>query len=173
MLLRENVERSVQLRLVDAEQVVRDLFQVEVLRVDDELQQDAVRRRPPEPHEALSREEFFEEVPEGLVHNLPEARVDDQEPVEPLHEDEPVRGYRRPGLPVLRDLIHEPLDARPVQRPLLREGFRNLVGAAVSEALVDVPPQSARPRRERVMDRQHVAIPARGRGKRVRYRVDV
>ena len=67
-----------------AEQVVRELLQVELRCVGRELDEYPVSVHVPEPDEPPPRENLLEGVGEQAVHFLPETRVDDQVLLPPL-----------------------------------------------------------------------------------------
>src|SRR3989441_1371152 len=170
MVRQERLQPALQRFVVDLQEAVHERIHVELLRVRDELIENPVRVRPPEPHEVLAGEELFDQVAEGDIHDLAERRMDDQEALERLDDDPVVRGDRRPGLAVVRVLLDEPLRAGLVDRPRFLEVLDRLRDAVRLELSADFLPDPADALSEAERHGQHLTIPARNHRVRVRDR---
>src|SRR5437899_3691121 len=87
MVRQEGLETALELLVIEPQQAVHERLNVELAGVGDELVQDPVRVRPPEPDEMFAGEELLDQVAQGDVHDLAERSVDDQEAVERLDDD--------------------------------------------------------------------------------------
>src|SRR3989449_1069554 len=163
----EGLEASLQRLVIEPQQAVHERFNVELAGVGDELVQDPVRVRPPEPNEVLAGEELLDQVAQGNVHDLAERRMDDQEAVESLDDDSAVRWDGSAGLAVVRVLLDEPLRAGLVDRPRFLEVLDRLGDAVLLEPPVNLLPDSTDTLGEAERHGKHLAVPARNHRVRV------
>src|SRR3989449_6873192 len=167
MVLQERFQATLQGLVINLQESIDEGIHVELLRVRDELVQDPIWVRPPEPHEVLAGEELLNQIAQGDVHDLAERRVDDQESIERLDDDPVVRGDRRTGLAVVRMLLDEPLRAGLVDWPRLLEVLDRLRDPVLGEPRINLLPDPADALREAERDGQHLAVPARDHRVRV------
>src|SRR6266705_367491 len=166
----EGLEAALERLVIEPQQAVHEPLDVELAGVGDELVQDSVRVRPPEPDEVLAREELLDQVAEGDVHDLAEGRVDDQEAVERLNDDSVVRRDRGAGLAVIRMFLNQTLRAGLVDRPRFLEVFDGLGDTLAVEPginlLTDPTDALGEPKRHG----EHLAVPAGDHRVRVGHR---
>src|SRR6266487_4551583 len=170
MVLEERLQAAFQGLVVELQEAVDEGLDIELLRVRDELVQDSVRVRPPEPHEVLAGEELLDEVAQGDVHDLAERRMHDEEAVERLDDDPVVRRHGRAGLAVVRVLLDETPCAGLVDRPSPLEVLHRLRDAVPLQSRVDVLPNPPDALRQAERHRQHLAVPSGDHRVRIRYR---
>src|SRR3989442_2408936 len=82
MVLDERLQAPLQRLVINLQESIDEPIDVKLLRIRDELVENPVRVRPPEPHEVLAGEQLFDQIAQGDIHDLAERRMDDQEPVE-------------------------------------------------------------------------------------------
>src|SRR2546427_3769163 len=170
MVRQERLEASLHRLVVDPQEAIHEGLDVELAGVGEELVQDPIRVRPPEPDEVLPGEELLDQVAEGDVHDLAERGVNDQEAVESFHEDSIVRRDRGAGLAVVRVLFDEALRAGLVDRPRFLEVLDRLRYALPVEARVDLFADPTNPLGEAERDGEHLAVPAGDDRVRIRDR---
>src|SRR5881628_798770 len=166
----EGLEAALERLFIEPQQAVHERLHVELAGVGDELVQDPVRVRPPEPHHVLPSQELLDQVAQGDVHDLAERRMDDQEAVEGLDDDPVVRRDGSAGLAVVRVLLDEPLRAGLVDRPRFLEvldGLRDTLSLEPRINLLADPPDALR---EAERHRQHLAVPPGNHRVRVGHR---
>src|SRR5207245_11471377 len=76
MVVQERFQATLQGLVINLQESSDEGIHVELLRVRDELVENPVRVRPPEPHEVLAGEELLNQITQGDVHDLAERRVD-------------------------------------------------------------------------------------------------
>src|SRR5436309_8104585 len=166
----EGLEAALERLVIEPQQAVHERLHVELAGVGDELVQDPVRIRPPEPDEVLAGEELLDQVAQSDVHDLAERRMDDQEAIERLDDDPVVRRDGSAGLAVVRVLFDETLRAGLVDRPRfleVRDGLRDTLSV---EPRVDLLADATDALRQAERDGQHLAVPARDHRVRIGHR---
>src|SRR3989454_3944959 len=156
----EGLEAALERLVIEPQQAVPERLHVELAGVGDELVQDPVRVRPPEPNEVLAGEELLDQVAQGDVHDLAERRMDDQEAVERLDHDPVVRWDGSAGLAVVRVLFHETLRAGLVDGPRFLEVLDGLGKALSVEPSINLLANPTDTLGEAKRYGQHLAVPA-------------
>src|SRR2546427_3225889 len=157
----EGLEAALECLFIEPQQAVHERLHVELAGVGDELVQDSVRVRPPEPDEVLAGEELLDQVAQGDVHDLAERRMDDQESIERLDDDPVVRRDGSAGLAVVRVLLDKTLRAGLVDRPRFLEVLDGLRDTLAVEPGINLLADPTDALREAERHGQHLAVPAR------------
>src|SRR5438093_4335761 len=160
MVRQEGLEAALERFFIELQQAVHERLHVELAGVGDELVQDPVRIRPPEPDEVLAGEELLDQVAQSDVHDLAERRMDDQEAVERLDHDPVVRRDGSAGLAVVRVLFHETLRAGLVDGPRFLEVFDGLGDALAVEPGINLLADPTDALGESERHGEHLAVPA-------------
>src|SRR3989454_9598104 len=166
----EGLEAAPEGLVIEPQQAVHERLDVELAGVGDELVQDPVWGRPPEPDEMLAGEELLDQVAEADVHDLAERRMDDQEPVERLDDDPVVRRDRGAGLAVVRVLLDQTLRAGLVDGPRFLEVLDGLGDALSVEPSINLLANPTDTLGEAERYGQHLAVPARNHRVRIGHR---
>src|SRR5438093_2258367 len=170
MVRQEGLEAALERFFIELQQAVHEPLDVEIAGVGDELVQDPVRVRPPEPDEVLAGKEYLYKVAQSYVHDLAERGMNDQEPVERLDDDPVVRRDGSAGLALVRVLFDETLRAGLVDRPRfleVRDGLRDTLSV---EPRVDLLADATDALRQAERHGQHLAVPARDHRVRIGHR---
>src|SRR2546426_7833835 len=166
----EGLEAALECLFIEPQQAVHERLHVELAGVGDELVQDSVRVRPPEPDEVLAGEELLDQVAQGDVHDLAERGMDDQESVERLDDDPVVRRDGSAGLAVVRVLLDQTLRPGLVNGPRFLEVLDGLRDTLLLEPRINLLPDSTDTLGEAERHGQHLAVPAWDHGVRVGHR---
>src|SRR3989454_2476723 len=157
---KESLETALERLVIEPQQAVHQGVHVELAGVGDELVEDPVGVRPPEPNEMFAREELLDQVAQSDVHDLAKRCMDDQETIERLDDDPVVRRDGSAGLAMVRVLFHETLRPGLVDWPRLLKVLHSLCDALSAEACIDFLADPTDTLGEAERHGQHLAVPA-------------